>query len=81
MQILAQCLYRIELGVLRRPANALNVEIGAPAPRCKLKPVPEWECREPKSGPSLVFRWLASGGSPLVLQKCESPCPKDSKEK
>lgn len=60
------CLSRISPGIERRQANALNVEIGQPIPRC-LNKIPEhW------TGPAaLGLRWVASGGSPLVLGACQ----------
>ncbi len=67
---MSDCPHLITLRVERRPGNALNVEIGTPAPRCTLKPPEDWEAR----GGS-VLRWLGSGGSPLVLGNCSSDCP------
>lgn len=65
------CAERIELDVERRPGNALNLEIGAPVPRCRLRPPEHWGDRAPS-----VSRWLRSGGSPLVLGHCECRgCP------
>lgn len=60
-----KCPHLIELPTSRRPGNALNVEIGTPAPRCKLKPPKEWPANNPG-----VLRWLLSGGTPLVLGCC-----------
>lgn len=65
-----RCPHRMMLAVERRPGNALNVEVGTPAPRCKLKPPTDW----PEDGPS-VTRWLLSGGSALVLGPCSRSCP------
>ncbi len=65
-----KCPNRVEAELERRPVNGLNVEIGAPAPRCKL--------RTPEHWPEGVgaARWLASGGSALVLAPCSGgPCP------
>ena len=70
-----KCPYQIRVALERRPANALNIEIGTPLPRCRLKPPSEWQGREPKAGADLVTRWLRSGGSALILGICESPCP------
>jgi len=69
------CSHLVEVDVPRRPANALNVEVGTPLPRCKLKAPEEWRGREPRSGFSLVIRWLGSGGSPFVLGACTPNCP------
>jgi hypothetical protein len=66
----AGCPSRIELSVERRPGNALNLEIGAPQPRCKLKPPSHWP-----TGRGTVTRWLASGGDALVLGHCSARCP------
>lgn len=65
------CIHLIELETLRRPANALNIEVGAfPAPRCKLKPPADWP-------EGMVSRWLLSGGDAMVLGRCSKPCPLD----
>lgn len=66
------CEHLVTSELIRRPANALNVEIGSPLPRCKLKPPQNWETTR---NPPSVGRWLASGGSPLVLGQCNSACP------
>lgn len=64
------CPNRVKLEVERRPGNALNVEVGTPAPRCKLQTPEHWG-----KAPS-VARWLASGGSALVLGRCAAgACP------
>lgn len=68
------CSHRVEVDVPRRPANALNVEVGTPAPRCKLKVPEDWAGREPRSGLSLAARWMWSGGSPLVFGVCTPNC-------
>ena len=67
-----ECPFRLDLGVERRPGNALNVEVGADAPRCLMKAPKNWG----KDAPS-PNRWLASGGSPLVFGKAGSRarCP------
>lgn len=63
------CPNRVEPAAERRPANALNVEIGAPMDRCRLRTPAHWR----GAG---ALRWLASGGSPLVLGVCcASKCP------
>lgn len=72
IQLVSPCESLITLGVTRRPANALNVEIGSAAPRCKLKPPQNWKL---VTNPPSVGRWLSSGGSPLVLGPCNSACP------
>ncbi len=53
------CPSRINLGIERRPANALNIEIGQPLPRCtELSP----------DGRGMA--WLWSGGSALAYGRC-----------
>lgn len=66
------CRYMVECELARRPANALNVEIGQPLARCQLKTPKHWGDRDP-----LATRWLLSGGSPLVLGVClgSEGCP------
>lgn len=65
------CAALVQPHLERRPGNALNVEVGQPAPRCLLKT--EWSDRI--SG----YRWLASGGSLLVFGPCDiANCPKSS---
>ena len=57
--------------LLRRPANALNVEVGQAAPRCRLKTPEHWGDADPEA-----TRWLRSGGSPLALGPCTpNACP------
>ncbi len=57
--------------LLRRPANALNVEVGQAVPRCRLKTPEHWGDADPEA-----TRWLRSGGSPLVLGPCTpNACP------
>jgi len=53
------CPHQMDIDVERRPGNALNVEIGAPLPRCN---------RKSPDGRGLV--WLMSGGSPLAYGNC-----------
>lgn len=65
------CPHRVELGVERRPGNALNIEIGAPMRRCRLRTPEHWNGADHRA-----VRWLASGGSALVLGNCDlSNCP------
>lgn len=65
------CPSRIALPIARRPANALNIEIGAPMARCRLRTPAEWGEVDPRGA-----RWLGSGGSPLVLGTCcAARCP------
>jgi hypothetical protein len=65
------CPERIVLGVERRPANALNLEIGAPQDRCRCLTPEEWGAADPRA-----VRWLSSGGSALVLGACTAKaCP------
>lgn len=45
------CLYRLTEGVVPRPVNGLNIEIGAPLPRCSAL-----------SPDGLGLRWYMSGG-------------------
>lgn len=61
------CPHFIEVRAEKRPANALNVEVGQPAHRCTLK--------TPWNGQIDALRWLYSGGSPLVLGCCDAKCP------
>lgn len=66
------CPDRIEPALLRRPANALNIEIGAPMPRCRLNTPEGWDGADHRAA-----RWLASGGSALVLGVCAcATCPR-----
>lgn len=60
-----QCPNQLSSSVERRPANALNIEIGAPLPRCSARPPATWRGVE-----TAVLRWLGSGGSPLVFGLC-----------
>jgi hypothetical protein len=69
--VIKLCPDRMELGVPARPANALNVEIGQPLTRCRLKTPEHWGHTDPRGA-----RWLLSGGSPLVLGLCSSNCPR-----
>jgi hypothetical protein len=65
------CRERVSLPLLPRPANALNVEIGQPLDRCRLKTPEHWGEADPRGA-----RWLLSGGSALVLGTCEArACP------
>jgi hypothetical protein len=61
------CPHRVVSETPRRPANALNVEVGTPSPRCALKVPKHW-------GDVSSARWLFSGGSPLVLGVCSRSC-------
>lgn len=63
------CGSRVEPGLERRPANALNVEIGQPHARCLNKRPDHW----PEGMSSL--RWVASGGEALVFGLCGGECP------
>jgi hypothetical protein len=65
------CPHLIELETPRRPGNALNVEVGTPAPRCLLRIPAHW-----REGAS-ALRWIGSGGSPLVFGRCRpGRCPR-----
>jgi hypothetical protein len=69
------CCDRVEMDVPRRPANALNVEVGTPAARCRQMTPEHWDDADPRG-----YRWLASGGSPLVLGHCARvTCPREAK--
>lgn len=62
----ALCPSRLELGIERRPANALNIEIGQPLSRCRLQ-----------SPDDRGAAWLLSGGSPLAYGVCSARvCPR-----
>jgi len=64
-ELSAICPDRRELSVQRRPGNALNVEIGAPLPRCLLR-----------SPDGRGLAWLASGGDVLAYGTCDrAACP------
>lgn len=63
------CGSRVQPELERRPANALNVEIGQPQARCLNKRPKHW----PESMSSL--RWIASGGEALVFGCCGGQCP------
>lgn len=65
----AHCPHRIELPTPRRRANALNIEVGTPAPRCGLKEPDHWPNK------NMALRWRLSGGSPLVFGLCSEECP------
>lgn len=64
------CPNRVELPLERRPANALNLEIGQGLDRCMVQRPAHW----PEHMGAL--RWLASGGTALVLGPCSAgECP------
>lgn len=75
MEIHSSCACRIEIAMPRRPANALCIEIMEPMPHCTSKIPAHWTGR----GAS-ALRWLASGGSPLVLGRCSPNCPRVKEE-
>jgi hypothetical protein len=55
----------------RRPGNALNIEIGQPAPRCIERLPKHWPAG------SSALRWIGSGGDVLVFGLCAfGPCPR-----
>jgi len=65
------CGSRVSGPLLRRPANALNIEVGAPLDRCLNKLPSHWK----GSGRS-ALRWRASGGGPEVFGLCTpNACP------
>ena len=69
------CPERIVIPVERRRANALNVEIGRPLARCKLRPPTEW------GGRDMGARWLLSGGHPLIFDPCSATeCPRQQEQ-
>lgn len=70
------CTSRVSPPLERRPANALNLEIGTPIPRCSFKPPAHWPVEHVGRGRGHVLRWLGSGGSPLVFGTCDRDCPK-----
>ena len=64
------CPSRIQPELARRPANALNVEIGEPRKRCAL--------RSPDGRGML---WILSGGSALAYGQCDKrECPRAKRE-
>jgi hypothetical protein len=65
-ELCEKCPSRRDMGVERRPANALNVEIGSPMPRC---------IEQGPDGRGLT--WLLSGGSLLAYGICGwRTCPR-----
>lgn len=64
----AACPHRLQPDLVRRPANALNMEPGSPMDRCLLKEPSHWVAKG--YGP----RWIYSGGSPLVFGCCTMAC-------
>lgn len=69
-EVRPRCLYRLQSAVVRRPANALNLETIKPSDRCRLQPPPYWPTE------TSALRWLGSGGSVLVFEPCErKTCP------
>jgi hypothetical protein len=67
-----ECQFRERTEIIRRPANALNIEIGAPADRCLMRPPGGW--REGRSN----MAWLLSGGSVLSYGLCCGECPAEA---
>lgn len=67
------CTAGLEAPLERRPANALNIEIGAPSRRCSMQP-PDGR-GVTRDGSTLDY--LRSGGSVLAYGRCEkAQCPK-----
>lgn len=62
----AGCGHRAQPELERRPANALNIEIGTPAARCLARP-PDGR-GVTRDGSTLA--WLRSGGSLLAYGRC-----------
>lgn len=68
----AACGERVVLALQRRPVNGLNVEIGQPLDRCRLRTPPEWGDVDPRGA-----RWIHSGGDPMILGVCgRARCPR-----
>lgn len=63
------CASRVEIALERRPANALNIEIGTSPARCLNKRPEHW----PSTASGI--RWIASGGSAMVFGICSADCP------
>ncbi|AIM40776.1 hypothetical protein PR08_gp19 [Idiomarinaceae phage Phi1M2-2] len=63
------CPYFHEADSVKRPANALNIEVSQPKHRCAAKPKPRHEGR--------VLAWILSGGSAM---DCCYPCEPGSEE-
>ena len=57
------CGNRVDPGIERRPANALNIEIGSASPRCLFR-----------SPDGRGLAWLLSGGSVLAYGTCVQSC-------
>lgn len=66
-----KCPYRIQPPIIRRPGNALNIEIGKPLPRCRLKTPKNWGDADPTAS-----RWINSGGTPEIFGTCLGNCPR-----
>jgi hypothetical protein len=62
------CRSRVEIPLIRRPANALNVEPIQPLDRCLNKSPSHWP-------PGMALRWRASGGEAYVFGLCSPRCP------
>lgn len=62
------CRAALVLPVERRPGNALNLEVGAPMPRCPRKLPAHWPAT------ASALNWVGSGGSPLVFGVCDGAC-------
>lgn len=68
----ATCPNRIDIPMIRRPVNGLNVEPIQPIPRCRERTPENWGDADPRAA-----RWLLSGGDPMVLGFCEFlNCPR-----
>jgi hypothetical protein len=66
-ELAKHCCNRVEPELLRRPVNGLNIEIGAPQPRCLFRS-PDGRGFT-KNGGSLD--WYLSGGSVLDYGHCQ----------
>ena len=66
------CQFCKHIPLPERKANALNVEVGSPLPRCMLKTPSHWPAH------MTGFRWIVSGGDAYVFGPCtpNGNCPK-----
>lgn len=64
------CPHHIPESTSRRPSNALNVEVSGTMARCTIQPPSIWPKVDTASAREMGFRWLSSGGSPLVFGPC-----------
>ena len=70
------CPHHIGETTLPRHANALNIEFTSTTARCAKQPPSDWPNVGTASTNEMGFRWLGSGGSPLVFGRCTlASCP------